>query len=218
MKELVEEAVRDVDLQPAEIPSIDLYLDQITSLTSGKLKEGSERFQDRFLTKTMINNYTKDGVISPVKGKKYSREQLLQMLLVCSLKSTLSIGEIRRMLQGYSLLSEDSGERLDRTYARFVELRQMERNEAWDLVRLYMKAGELDPEDDEDFFTLLLGLSSMSAYLKNTVQILLEERFPPQPEPEEENQEEKAGKKEKKAQKKAKKKEKQKAKKKDESQ
>ena len=60
---LVREAVRDADLRAAEIPAIDLYVDQITSLTTDKLKEGAERFHDRVLTKTMINNYSKDGLI-----------------------------------------------------------------------------------------------------------------------------------------------------------
>ena len=88
LTQLIREAVRDADLRPEDIPSIDLYLDQITCLMSEKLKEGSERFYDRVLTKTMINNYSKDGLISPVKGKKYSKEQFLQMLLVYELKNT----------------------------------------------------------------------------------------------------------------------------------
>jgi hypothetical protein len=37
---------------------------------------------------------------------------------------------------------------------------------------------KLNIEDDADFFTLLLGLAAMSSYLKNTVQILLESRYP----------------------------------------
>ena len=39
MKSLVAEAVRDADLRAEEIPSIDLYLDQITSLVADKLKD-----------------------------------------------------------------------------------------------------------------------------------------------------------------------------------
>ena len=68
LKALLAEAVRDADLHPREIPSIDLYLDQITSLADEKRREGSPRFADRALTKTMINNYSKDGLLSPIKG------------------------------------------------------------------------------------------------------------------------------------------------------
>ena len=72
MERLIGEAVRDADLRPEEIPAIDLYLDQITSLAAEKRREGSVHYRDRELTKTMINNYSKDGLISPIKGKKYS--------------------------------------------------------------------------------------------------------------------------------------------------
>ena len=93
LNELLQEAVNDADLTSSEIPSIDLYLEQILLLVADKNKEGSE-LADRTLTKNMINNYSKDGMIMPVKGKKYTKEQIVQMLVVYSLKNTLSFEEI----------------------------------------------------------------------------------------------------------------------------
>ena len=75
MEALIGEAVRDADLRPEEIPSIDLYLDQITSLVSEKRRDASALFEDRVLTKTMINNYSKDGLLSPIKGKSTPRSR-----------------------------------------------------------------------------------------------------------------------------------------------
>ena len=177
LEALVNEAVRDADLCPDEIPAIDLYLDQITSLMSDKLAEGSERFRDRVLTKTMINNYSKDGLISPVKGKKYTKEQILQMLLVYSMKNTLSIGEIKRILQNVYAAPDYDEEMLEDTYRRFLEIKEGLRAESLDIVSDCMTKWELDPESDADFLTLLLGLSAWSAYLKSTVQALLEARY-----------------------------------------
>ena len=97
---IVLDALNDAELRSSEIPNIDLYVDQIINLTSEKLKDGSERYAERQLTKTMINNYSKDGIITPVKGKKYNKEQILQMLTVYTLKGTLSIGEIKRLILG----------------------------------------------------------------------------------------------------------------------
>ena len=85
-EDIIREAVRDMDLRPSEIPSIDLYIDQIISLVSDKLEGASPRYRDRVLTKTMINNYSKDGLIKPVKGKKYTKEHILQMLFHQSLQ------------------------------------------------------------------------------------------------------------------------------------
>ncbi len=178
MKELIRDAVNDVDLRAKEIPSIDLYVDQITSLTSEKLREGSPRFQDRVLTKTMINNYSKDGLISPIKGKKYSKEQILQMLLVYSMKNTLSIGEIKRVLQNVYQLPECNGEMLEQVWSKFLGVKVLERDRASEMLVAFLEQTGLDPADDADFLTLILGLSAMSDYAKNAVQALLEARYP----------------------------------------
>ena len=175
---LIKEAVNDAVLHPSEIPAIDLYLDQITSLMSEKVKEGSPRFHDRVLTKTMINNYSKDGLISPVKGKKYSRNQILQMLMVYELKNTLSIGEIKRILQNVYALPDFEDSLLEQTYLRFLESKEHQREETPAFIHYFLEQHKLDVENDADFFTLLLGLSCMSAYLKNAVQVLLESRYP----------------------------------------
>ena len=79
---VAKDAVNEAELESREIPAIDLYVDQILNLVSGKLSEGSERFLDRQLTKTMINNYSKDGLITQIKGKKYNKEQIIQILTI----------------------------------------------------------------------------------------------------------------------------------------
>lgn len=177
MKALVAESVRDADLRAEEIPGIDLYLDQITSLIADKAADGSERFADRVLTKTMINNYSKDGLISPINGKKYNKEQILQMLLVYSMKNTLSIGEIKRVLQNVYASPDYSREMLEDIYRRFLEIKELQRSQAFESVSDCLAHWELDPASDADFFTLLLGLSAWSSYLKTIVQALLEARY-----------------------------------------
>ena len=52
---LMSEAINDADLMGAEIPTIDLYLEQILQLVAEKNQEGSA-ISDRTLTKNMINN------------------------------------------------------------------------------------------------------------------------------------------------------------------
>ena len=178
MEHLIGEAVRDADLRPEEIPAIDLYLDQIISLVTDKRMEGSAHYRDRELTKTMINNYSKDGLIAPIKGKKYSKEHIIQMLLVYDLKNTLSIGEIKRILQNVygSDAFRDGG--LEDVYRRYLAIKEFERQEAFPLLETYLERADLNPDDDADFLTLLLGMASVSAYLKSCVQVLLKARYP----------------------------------------
>ena len=178
MEALISEAVRDADLRPDEIPAIDLYMDQIIGLINEKLRDGSEHFSGRILTKTMINNYSKDGLISPIKGKKYSREQILQMLLVYAMKNTLSIGEIKRVLQNLYALPGFDGKMLQEVYLRFLEIKEYERGMTGEIVEGFVREKGLDLSDESDFFTLILALSAMSSYLKDAVQVLLESHYP----------------------------------------
>jgi hypothetical protein len=210
MERLIGEAVRDADLRPEEIPAIDLYLDQITSLAAEKRREGSVHYRDRELTKTMINNYSKDGLISPIKGKKYSKKHIIQMLLVYELQNTLSIGEIKRILQNVYGMESMQESDLEAVYRRYLEIKELERERAWSFLAAYLQEAELDPERDTDFLALLLGMSSMSAYLKSAVQMLLEARYPDLNE--EKTREEQARREEAKRQKEAKKTEQKKAK------
>lgn len=178
LNELIRDAVNDADLLPEEIPAIDLYLDQITCLASDKLREGSPRFYDRALTKTMVNNYSKDGLISPIKGKKYTKEHFLQMLLVYAMKNTLSIGEIKRILQNLYRVEGFDGEMLTDIYRRYLGIKQYERKNACRFIKIFLRSAGLDIEKEEDFAVILLALTSISSYLKNIVQALLEDHYP----------------------------------------
>ena len=177
LQALLADAVQDADLHPHEIPSIDLYLDQIISLAEEKRHEGSPRFADRSLTKTMINNYSKDGLLSPIKGKKYTKEQILQMLLVYEMKNTLSIGEIKRILQNVYALPDYNAAALERIYTHYLDIKAEERTATIAGVEKLAEQTNLNLADEEDFLVLLLSLSAMSSYLKNAVQALLEAHY-----------------------------------------
>ena len=179
MLNIAADATNQTELKSSEIPAIDLYVDQILNLISGKLAEGSERYGNRQLTKTMINNYSKDGVISPVKGKKYTREQVAQILYVYSLKNTLSIGEIKRLLQGaYGIENFDAADLIS-LYDTYQGIRELNGKRAIDLLEADILDGlQLDPENEKDYISTICALVSLSAQLKNIAQALIDERYP----------------------------------------
>ena len=65
-----------------EVPTIDLYMDQVTTSRDERLKK-STRYQgeEKLMTKTMINNYAKNDVIPPPVRKKYNKEHILKELM-----------------------------------------------------------------------------------------------------------------------------------------
>lgn len=186
---IIKDAVNDAELKGNEIPAIDLYVDQIINLVSDKQKEGSDRFKDRQLTKTMINNYSKDGVIAPVKGKKYTKEQILQILTVYTMKNTLSIGEIKRILDGAYAIEGFDGSSLAKLYGRYMDIKEDSREYALNTIDSMIEKKELDVERDEDFLALLYGIVSLSAYFKSIARAMIDEKYP-EPVSEEEQKDE----------------------------
>lgn len=207
LEKIITREICEGELKEAEIPAIDLYVDQIISLVQEKQGQGTSMYSDKQLTKTMINNYSKDGVISPVKGKKYTKEQILQILSVYSLKNTLSIGEIKRVIAGAYATEGFDGERLAQLYDRYIELKEENRELAHSVIQSQIDAKSLDVENDDDFLVLLGGIVSMSAYLKNIARALIDEKYP---EPQEMSDAEKKEKKEKEKEEKEEKKKKEK--------
>ncbi len=202
------DALHESELKSGDIPAIDLYVDQILNLVTEKLLEGSERYHDHRLTKTMINNYSKDGLITPVKGKKYTREQIVQMLTIYTLKSTLSIGEIKRVLNAAYATPDFDGVRLAALYDRHIDIKAENREMALETVDRILARDGLDMEDELDYLTAIGAMLSLSAQLKNIGQALLDARFPEPVVPEEDKDAEKKEKKEEKKEKKEEKKEK----------
>ena len=82
-------------ISPLEIPNIDLYIEQVTSFLDNELASARRTPDDKTLTKTMINNYTKNHVLpAPVK-KKYSRDHVLTLILIYYFKNFLSIKDVK---------------------------------------------------------------------------------------------------------------------------
>jgi len=87
LKDIADKNLWEDPLSSGVIPDINLYMDQILSLT-----------EDKGVTKTMINNYSKEQLIKPLKGKKYSKEQIIQILCVMNLKQSMALADIRELM------------------------------------------------------------------------------------------------------------------------
>lgn len=175
---VISDALNDSELSSAEIPAIDLYVDQIINLVAEKQKAGSERFYEKQLTKTMINNYSKDGVIAPIKGKKYTKEQIIQILTVYTMKGTLSIGEIKRVLGGAYSIEGFDADSLVEFYDRYMSIKDENRDFARKVVDGMIEGEGLDIENDMDFLAALGGIISLSGFFKNIAQAMIDAKYP----------------------------------------
>lgn len=82
-----------------DFPNIDLYMDQVISFVEKHLDQSSDSDQ-KFLTKTMINNYAKSKLFPPPIKKKYNTEHIISFCIIYYLKKFLSIDDVKTILNG----------------------------------------------------------------------------------------------------------------------
>ncbi len=85
-------------VKPEQIPEIALYMDQVTGFMEDRLKKVKRYPNDKILTKTMINNYTKAKILPPPIKKKYSKEHMYMLLLIYYYKGILSLDDLNTVL------------------------------------------------------------------------------------------------------------------------
>lgn len=82
-----------------DIPNIALYMDQVTTFIDENLTSTKRHDDDKLLTKTMINNYTKAGLLPPPEKKKYSKDHILMLVLIYYFKNFISISDAKTLLE-----------------------------------------------------------------------------------------------------------------------
>lgn len=80
------------------IPNLDLYVDQVTNF----IEENSFTNAENHLTKSMINNYTKNKVLPQSIKKKYNKNHILLLILIYNTKSILSISDIKKIFDVFT--------------------------------------------------------------------------------------------------------------------
>lgn len=80
------------------MPEIYLYMDQVINYMEKQLHLFGRDEESVLLTPSMINNYVKDRVLPRPDKKKYGREHLAMLTVLCLLKQVLSIPDISAVL------------------------------------------------------------------------------------------------------------------------
>lgn len=124
LDELIAEISTYKEIELLDIPSIDLYMDQITTLFDDRLGHLKRNEKDPILTKTMINNYTKEKVLMPPTKKKYSKNHIILLLLIYNLKQSLSINDIQALLTPLITEIDKKEFNLDELYSSFLEIKR----------------------------------------------------------------------------------------------
>ena len=165
-------------IKPEEIPNIDLYMDQVTTFMDEHL-QGSKRYpDDKLLTKTMINNYTKNSLLPPPEKKKYSKEHMHLLIFIYYLKNIISINDIQTIMEPLNerFYKQEEGLTLEDIYKTIFQLEYEQRDPLTkDIIRKFNKAKltfpEVTNEEDAEFlqtfaFICMLGFD---VYVKRII-------------------------------------------------
>ena len=98
--DIIEKSIRDIEnIEFNDIPSLDLYMDQVTTYLNEKFEITKRYDDDKLLTKTMINNYAKSHLLPPPEKKKYNNEHIITLSLIYFFKNVLSISDVSTLLK-----------------------------------------------------------------------------------------------------------------------
>ena len=165
--------IRLVD--PEDIPNIDLYMDQVTTFMEAHLGSTRRGTDDKVLTKTMINNYTKNHLLPPPEKKKYSKDHILLLILIYYYKNVLSLQDIQALLQPLPGHCRREGADLADIYDEVFrnEMMQMDAVKE-DVMSRAERCAQAFPdvvEEERSFFQLFSLISDLTldVYLKKKI-------------------------------------------------
>ena len=170
--QILQKPLQQKEVEVADLPDLDLYMDQITTLFADKTQE-----PEGLLTKTMINNYSKDGLIKPIKGKKYSKEHMLLLIFIYYFKNILCINDLHHILDPLVEKYFSSEDDLNLT-GIYNEVFSLEKDEvqylAKDITKKFNRSKETfkdAPEEEREslqYFSLICMLS-FDTFLKKMI-------------------------------------------------
>ena len=175
-KEIINDMIKHFEgldiVKSEDIPDISLYMDQMTSFIDEKLESFKREEDDKLLTKTMINNYTKNKLLPPSDKKKYTKNHVMLLILIYFYKNVLSFADIKRLCDLSIYNSFDKGdESLSKLYDILVHIEDDKKNEIIDDLkeRLEYAKNKVDAFDKKDenveLFTFLSDIV-MEVYFK----------------------------------------------------
>lgn len=173
-------------ISPEDIPSIELYMDQITTFMDKQLAGNKRQADDKILTKTMINNYSKNALLPPSDKKKYSKDHIILLIYIYYMKSFLSISDIQNLLSPMtdSYFHAESGTTMSDIYNNLFQLEQQYGIHIRDNIEEVCKIAEQQFGESDDYlktFAMIIMLSYDIYAKKQLIERLIDSVKSPVP-------------------------------------
>lgn len=190
LEELVDELRKISYIKPQELPNIELYMDQVTTFMDRHLESTKRYSEDKLLTKTMINNYTKNNLLPSPQKKKYSKDHMFLLIFIYYLKNILSITDIHSILSPLTEMFFDGkgGITLEEIYEEIYKIEQGQSySVAKDIAKKAVAAEEtfsqVEKEEEREYlrnFAYACMLSYDIYVKRQMLERLIDNNFAPQ--------------------------------------
>ena len=183
-KEIINDMIKHFEsldiVKSEDIPDISLYMDQMTSFIDEKLESFKREEDDKLLTKTMINNYTKNKLLPPSDKKKYTKNHVMLLILIYFYKNVLSFADIKRLCDLSIYNSFDKGdESLSELYDILVHIEDDKKNGIIDDLKKRLeyaknKVSTFDKKDENvELFTFLSDIVLEVYFKQHLIEYIL---------------------------------------------
>lgn len=175
------------DITPEQIPDIELYINQVTDFMENKLGHLKRSDKDKILTKTMVNNYTKAGILMSSKNKKYTKHHIIMLILIYYLKQILTIDDIHALMAPIlNNINTDSDDLIpiEDIYSTFLDIKKKEFNNYCDVFAdkfksIREKVNKIDNADQNlaELFLTVIVLVAQADAQKRLAEKIIDEYF-----------------------------------------
>jgi Domain of unknown function (DUF1836). len=188
IRNLIESLNLSSDVKVSDIPNMDLYMEQLTGFIDENLQGLKRNEADKILTKTMINSYTKDGLLMPPENKKkYKKQHVILLILIYHLKQILSINDIRELLKPIlkdMTTDKDDVLPIEDIYSVFLDMKNLELDNYCDICTNKMntieeKVANVDIKDQDlaKLFLTVITLVAQAEANKRLAEKLIDDYF-----------------------------------------
>ena len=157
------------------LPELELYMDQVVLLIGRYLRIPGAQEEEKLITASIVNNYVRMKVMPPPVKKRYNRVHLAYLLMICTLKQSLNLSFIQKLLPNGIPEAEVAAiyDRFVRQYRTAVELFSH-------YTRMVLAGGAEDPAADAVQGDGLPGIAVQAAVVTNLSKALAEYLLSPE--------------------------------------
>lgn len=185
VKNTIDEYISGGKISGDDFPEMEIYMDQAETFLNKGLKIYRKSEKDKVITKTMIGNYVKHNMLPRPVNKKYSKDHLILLALIYSLKGTFQMEEIEQIVKPLiDNCNSEFDDKIDLSvlYEGILKVQADEQealaqsvNQMIEKSKHQLKETELSDDDMLELFMLIVNLSMNADAQKFLAHKLLRE-------------------------------------------